>query len=80
MKSSKVFLHNWQGNYSDEYIDIPWPLIHKVVGADPINWLQRKDSTKVQLILEKTADGWQSLWAEFYCSEIRIEFALQFDK
>jgi hypothetical protein len=80
MKNNKIFLHNWQGSCDDEYVDIPWPLIHQSVGSDPIHWLQKKDPTQVQMILEKTADGWQSLWAEFYNSGIRVEFALKFNK
>jgi len=80
MKTNRVFLHNWQGDHTDEYVDIPWPLIHQVVGPDPIDWLQKKDPTQVQMILEKNADGWQSLWAEFYNTEMRVEFALKFAK
>jgi len=80
MKNSRVFLHNWQGNHTDEYIDIPWPLIHQVAGADMISWINRQEPTQVQMIFEKTADGWQTLWAEFYDEKIRTEFALRYAK
>jgi hypothetical protein len=80
MRSNRIFLHNWQGDYTDGYVDIPWPLIHQVTGSEIINWLNRQDPIDVQMILEKTDDGWQSLWAEFYRDELRTEFALRFAK
>ena len=80
MKSDRIFLHNWQGDVTDGYVDIPWPLVHKVVGSESISWLNGRDHTKVQMILEKTSDGWQSLWAEFYCEKTQIEYLLRFAK
>ena len=80
MKNDRIFLHNWQGQESDEYVDIPWPLVHQVVGNEPINWILNRQHTEVQMILEKTADGWQTLWAEFYDPKFRTEFALRFAK
>jgi len=80
MKTDRVFLHNWQGEPQDQYVDIPWPLVHRVAGADMIGWLNRQDAVSVQMILEKTADGWQTLWAEFYDDRARTEFALRFAK
>jgi hypothetical protein len=80
MKNNRIFLHNWQGDPDDQFIDIPWPLIHKVVGSGVIAWLNRKDPIEVQMILDKTSDGWQTLWAEFYDEKIQTEFYLKFDK
>jgi hypothetical protein len=80
MKNDRVFLHNWQGSIEDDYLDIPWPLIHQAAGPELVSWLNRQDPTRVQMILDRTADGWQSLWAEFYDERIRTEFALRFAK
>ena len=80
MKNDRVFLHNWKGDPRDEYVDIPWPLVHQYAGADCVSWLNRQDPCRVQMILERTADGWQSLWAEFYDEQCRTEFALRFAK
>jgi hypothetical protein len=80
MKNDRVFLHNWQGGIEDGYVDIPWPLVHQVAGTEMVSWLNRQDPVRVQMILDRTADGWQILWAEFYDEKIRTEFALRFAK
>jgi hypothetical protein len=80
MKSDRVFLHSWLGDYTDGYIDIPWPAVHTSAGSTVINWLSQQDSTHVQMILEKNDLGKQSLWAEFYSAGLRTEFALRFAK
>jgi len=80
MKNNRIFLHNWQGDPYDQYVDIPWPLVHQVAGTAMISWLDRQDPTRAQMILDKTADGWQSLWAEFYDDGALTEFHLRFGK
>jgi hypothetical protein len=80
MKTSKIFLHKWPSNSSDDYIDIPWPQVHQAVGSDTITWLRDRDPTQVQLILEKAADGSHELYADFYSPALRNEFALTFAK
>jgi hypothetical protein len=80
MKNNRVFLHNWQGHSDDGYVDIPWPLVHQMAGAELVSWLNRQDPIKVQMVLDRTSDGWQSLWAEFYDEGTRTEFALRFAK
>jgi hypothetical protein len=80
MKNKRVFLHNWQGDCTDGYVDIPWPLIHQIVGSEQITWLQNQEISGAQLILDKTADGWQSLWAEFYSDKVHLEYILRFAK
>lgn len=80
MKTSKIFLHKWFGNSTDDYIDIPWPQVHQAVGQDTITWLRARDQTQVQLILEQARDGSQHLYADFYNLALRNEFALIFAK
>jgi hypothetical protein len=80
MKTDRVFLHLWKGKPDDEYLDIPWPAVHKAAGVDLINWINSQDPISVQMILEQEHSGWQSLWAEFYNDLIRTEFALRFAK
>jgi hypothetical protein len=80
MKTCKIFLHRWIGDSTDGYINIPWPAVHQAVGHDIINWIQDRDPTHVQLILEKTIDGYQQLYVDFYNHGLRTEFALTFAK
>lgn len=79
MKVDRVFLAEWLGDYTDGYNDIPWPMIHDSAGHDVIRWLNRQDPSRCQMILEKNVDdqtGMQRLYAEFYDSRLRTEFAL----
>jgi hypothetical protein len=80
MKNSRIFLHEWVGDYSDGYVDIPWPLIHQHVDPEIISWINSKDLSEAQMILDRDRDGMQRLYAEFYRPEIRTEFALIFAK
>ena len=84
MKTERVFLCEWLGDYTDGYNDIPWPMVHEWVGHDAIRWINSQDYHHAQLILEKdTAPmsvGIQRLYAEFYVPALRSEFALRFAK
>jgi hypothetical protein len=78
MKSERIFLHLWEGEPGDNYLDIPWPDVHRQTGVELINWLNSQDTVDVQMIMEQEHGGWQSLWAEFYKESTRIQFALKF--
>jgi hypothetical protein len=84
MKTERVFLCEWLGDYTDSYNDIPWPMVHEWVGHEAVRWLNSHPWEQVQLILEKeTAPmtaGIQRLYAEFYVPALRSEFALRFAK
>ena len=81
MKNERVWLTDWPIDDAEGYTDIPWPEIHAVVGSDLIEWINRRDHTQVQLILQRSSDCAQhSLWAEFYTAAARQEFALEFAK
>jgi len=83
MKTDRVFLCEWLGDYTDGYNDIPWPMVHEWVGHDAVRWINGKDHTKVQMILEKSTGidaGMHQLYAEFYLPCLRTEFALKFGK
>ena len=80
MKSDRIFLHRWVGDSTDGYVDIPWPLIHQHVDPEIISWVNMRDPSEAQMILDKSSDGMQSLYAEFYRPELRTEFALRFAK
>ena len=84
MKTERVFLCEWLGDYTDGYNDIPWPMVHEWVGYDAVRWINSQDYSRVQLILEKDASplnaGIQRLYAEFYVPALRSEFALRFAK
>ena len=81
MKNDRVKLAAWLGDYTDGYVDIPWPLVHDQAGADVISWINSRDHVKCQMILEKLPDGAsQELWAEFYDPKLYTEFVLRFAK
>ena len=79
MKSDLIHLAEWQGQ-EDEYVDIPWPKVHQLVGNEQIRWIQRQDPTRCQLILDSTLNGIYKLYAEFYDPRLRTEYALRFAK
>ena len=80
MKNDRIFLHRWVADSTDGYVDIPWPIIHKHVDPEIISWVNSKDRSEAQMILDKSSNGMQSLYAEFYRPEVRTEFALRFAK
>jgi hypothetical protein len=84
MKTDRVFLCEWLGDYTDSYNDIPWPMVHEWVGYDAVRWINSHPWEQVQLILEKDRSpmsaGIQRLYAEFYVPALRSEFALRFAK
>ena len=80
MKNNRIALHKWQTDGTEQNVDIPWPEIHQVTGYDEITWLQNQDTNAAQLILEKSPDGEQSLWAEFYNDKVHLEYMLRFAK
>jgi hypothetical protein len=83
MKSDRVLLAEWLGDITDGYTDIPWPMVHDQAGDETVRWLNQREFTDCQMILEKgqgTDSGMQKLYAEFYRAELRTEFALRFGK
>lgn len=83
MKNDRVLLCEWLGDTTDGYNDIPWPMVHEWAGYEAVRWINGKDHTKVQLILEKSTGidaGMQRLYVEFYHPALRSEFALRFAK
>ena len=39
MKSDRYRLAKWLGDYTDGYVDIPWPLVHEQAGSEMISWI-----------------------------------------
>jgi len=79
MKNDKIKIAHWLGDYTDGYVDIPWPEVQRQAGNEVIKWINSLDTIQAQLILEKDPDNVsQSLWIEFYDPKIRIECALKF--
>lgn len=78
MRNDKILLASWVGDYTDGYVDIPWPEVHQQAGSEIINWINKREYADVQMILDKNNNGNQSLWAEFYNKNLRLEFALMF--
>ena len=83
MKNDRVFLAEWFGEYSDNYHDIPWPMVHEWVGHDAIRWINSQNMHDAQLIIEQGTDfstGIVKLYVEFFRPSLRSEFALRFAK
>ena len=83
METNRVFLCEWLGNHTDGYDDIPWSMVHECAGYDVIRWLKQQDHDDCRLILERGtyfSYGFIKLYAEFYTSALRTEFALRFAK
>jgi hypothetical protein len=83
MKSDLIHLAEWKVYEHEEYVeyvDIPWPKIHQLVGNEQIRWIQSQDPTRCQLILDSTLNGLRKLYAEFYDPLLRVEYALRFAK
>jgi hypothetical protein len=79
MKYERVKLGQWIGSIADEYVDIPWPRVHAQTSSAAIDWLNRQDPIQCQMMLEKTEEL-QSLWAEFYSTELLAEYTNKFGK
>lgn len=84
MKTDRVLLCEWLGDVTDGYNDIPWPMVHEWVGYEAVRWINSRDHTDCQLMLEKDLNplmsGMQKLYVEFYNPAMRTEFALKFAK
>lgn len=84
MKTERVFLCDWLGDTTDGYNDIPWPMVHEWIGPEAIAWINSRDHTECQLILESCTSlydtGRKRLYADFYVPALRSEFALRFAK
>lgn len=81
MKNDRYRLAKWLGDYTDGYVDIPWPLVHDQASSEVISWLNSRDHVQCQMILEKLSDGaGQELWAEFYDPRLYTEFLIRFGK
>lgn len=80
MKSDLIYLAEWDGYQGDDYVDIPWPKVHQLIGNEQIRWIQGQDTTKCQLLLDSTPTGIHRLYVEFYDSALRTEYALRFAK
>lgn len=81
MKNDRYRLARWLGDYTDGYVDIPWPLVHDQSSSEVISWLNSQAHERCQLILVKLPDGaGQELWAEFYDPKGYTEFLIRFGK
>ena len=78
MKSERIKIAEWLADYTDGYVDIPWPEVQRQAGQEIIRWVNSQPDNKAQMILEKNSDAVQSLWIEFYDRSLRIECALRF--
>jgi hypothetical protein len=79
MKCQRVFLARWLADYTDSYVDIPWPEVHRQSNSAVINWINQQDPTVCQMIMDREENGSQrSLWAEFYQPRTYTEYLLRF--
>ena len=78
MKNNKVELLKWLPS-EGENIEIDWPKVHKTVGVDLINWINKQPKEKCQLVVDKLNDDFK-LIAEFYDQQTLVAYHLMWAK
>jgi hypothetical protein len=83
MKTSRITLTEWIAD-DNEYIDVDWPKVQKIIGTDHLNWLLKQPNDACQLVLDKqvTLDSVPNvkLVAEFYDDKILTYYHLMWAK
>ena len=79
MKSNRFELYHWQIRNGKDVIEIDWPKVHKSVGADLINWINKQPKEKCQLVVDKLNDDFK-LIAEFYDQQTLLAYHLMWAK
>lgn len=74
MKNSRFELYHWH-TPSDIVIEVDWPRVHKTVGVDLINWINKQPKEKCQLVVDKLNDDFK-LIAEFYDQQTLVAYHL----
>ncbi len=78
MKSDRVKLADWE-EWS-ETLDIDWPKVHKLAGANVIEWIMNQPRDYCQMVVDKTGDFRYSLYVEFYNQDVLIDYYLKWAK
>jgi len=74
MKITSDILYQWAlPDYPEEYIDIDWPAVHKEVGSDIIDWINKQPDENCQLSLEIIPNG-RRLIVEFFDQETYSDY------
>lgn len=63
MKTERIKLYDWQS--CAENIEIDWPKVHKTLGVDYVDWIQKQPLTDFQFVVDKNRDKY-SLVLEIY--------------
>lgn len=79
MKSNRFELYNWQTKDGTDHITVDWPKVHKKVGIDLINWINKQPAEKCQLVVDKLNDNFK-LVAEFYDEQTLVAYHLMWAK
>ena len=79
MKSSRFELYHWHIHNGKDIIEVDWPKVHKTVGVDLINWINKQPKEKCQLVVDKLNDDFK-LIAEFYDQQTLVAYHLMWAK
>ena len=79
MKSSRFELYHWRIHNGKDIIEVDWPKVHKTVGVDLINWINKQPKEKCQLVVDKLNDDFK-LIAEFYDQQTLVSYHLMWAK
>ena len=79
MKSSRFELYHWRTYNGKDIIEVDWPKVHKTVGVDLINWINKQPKEKCQLVVDKLNDDFK-LIAEFYDQQTLVAYHLMWAK
>ena len=79
MKSRRFELYHWRTRTGTDIIEVDWPKVHKTVGVDLINWINKQPKEKCQLVVDKLNDDFK-LIAEFYDQQTLVAYHLMWAK
>ena len=79
MKSSRFELYHWHIRNGKDTIEVDWPKVHKSVGVDLINWINKQPKEKCQLVVDKLNEDFK-LMAEFYDQQTLVAYHLMWAK
>ena len=79
MKNNRFELYHWHTRNVKDIIEIDWPKVHKTVGVDLINWINKQPKEKCQLVVDKLNDDFK-LIAEFYDEKTLVSYHLMWAK
>jgi len=77
MKTKRIPLTSWVSDQDN--IDIDWPRVQRDLGLNQVEWLLKQSHDECQLFVDKSGNDF-TLTAEFYTSEVLLQYHLMWSK